>query len=236
MVSEIVILAGTAATLGFVHTVLGPDHYVPFIALARSRKWSGLKTFLITLLCGVAHILSSVIIGFIGIAMGIGLFRLELVESFRGELAAWFLLIFGITYFIWGVHRAVRNRSHEHEHDHKDGTTHVHPHPHSGCHTHVHTSDQGRVTPWALFIIFLFGPCEVLIPLLMYPAAQGHIINVVIVVLVYGFVTIATMLGIVMVSFHSLTKVRLRSYEPFSHPIAGLVIFICGVGMAFLGL
>jgi nickel/cobalt exporter len=31
MNSEILILAGTAATLGFVHTLIGPDHYFPFI-------------------------------------------------------------------------------------------------------------------------------------------------------------------------------------------------------------
>lgn len=28
---DIILLAGTAATVGIVHTALGPDHYLPFI-------------------------------------------------------------------------------------------------------------------------------------------------------------------------------------------------------------
>jgi len=33
MSGEIAILAGTAATIGFTHTILGPDHYLPFCCL-----------------------------------------------------------------------------------------------------------------------------------------------------------------------------------------------------------
>ncbi len=58
MLNETAILAGTAASIGFFHTILGPDHYLPFIVLAKSRQWSSLKTAIITLLCGIGHILS----------------------------------------------------------------------------------------------------------------------------------------------------------------------------------
>ncbi|HNW44994.1 MAG TPA: hypothetical protein PKI19_10850 [Elusimicrobiales bacterium] len=44
----------TAASLGFIHTVLGPDHYVPFVALAKARSWTPLRTAVITLLAGFA--------------------------------------------------------------------------------------------------------------------------------------------------------------------------------------
>ena len=36
MNSGIIILCGTAAALGFVHTLLGPDHYLPFIVMNRA--------------------------------------------------------------------------------------------------------------------------------------------------------------------------------------------------------
>ena len=62
MPDEIILLAGTAATLGFIHTILGPDHYLPFIVLAKARKWSTIKTLVITFFCGFGHILSSVIL------------------------------------------------------------------------------------------------------------------------------------------------------------------------------
>ena len=109
MSNELILLAGTAATLGFIHTVIGPDHYLPFIVLSKARKWSTFKTVLITFLCGIGHIISSVLLGFVGIAIGAAVFKLEAIESHRGDIAAWLLLVFGFTYFIWGLHRAYRN-------------------------------------------------------------------------------------------------------------------------------
>ena len=67
---ELALLLGTAVTIGFVHTVLGPDHYLPFIVMAKSGRWSAAKTAVVTALCGVGHIASSVALGLIGIALG----------------------------------------------------------------------------------------------------------------------------------------------------------------------
>ena len=130
MTREIIILIGTALSLGFFHTLFGPDHYLPFIAISKARRWSMLKTGFVTLLCGVGHVLSSVVLGFIGIALGVAVFKLESIESFRGEFAAWLLLIFGFTYFIWGLHRAIRSRPHAHLHHHHDDEKHEHLHVH----------------------------------------------------------------------------------------------------------
>jgi hypothetical protein len=44
MASEMNALIITADTLGFFHTLLGPNHYLPFVMIAWARKWSGLKT------------------------------------------------------------------------------------------------------------------------------------------------------------------------------------------------
>ena len=236
MPSEIVILAGAAVTIGFVHTVLGPDHYLPFIVLSKARQWSSLKTVVITLLCGIGHVLSSIVLGFIGLALGIAVFKLEVIESFRGEIAAWLLIAFGFTYFIWGIHRVIRNRPHDHLHLHEDGKTYSHPHKHVADHTHIHTSKSGSLTPWILFTIFIFGPCEPLIPLIMYPAAKGNMMNVAIVAFAFGITTIATMLSIVLASSYGLAKVPLGKLGKYSHALAGLVIFLSGGAIKFLGL
>ena len=82
-------IAGTAAGIGFVHTLLGPDHYLPFIVIARARRWRLSKTLLVSALCGLGHVLSSVILGLVGIGLGVALFRLESIESFREGLASW---------------------------------------------------------------------------------------------------------------------------------------------------
>lgn len=236
MLSEIAILAGTAATIGFVHTILGPDHYLPFIVLSKARQWSGVQTVMITFLCGVGHVLSSVVLGFIGIALGIAVFRLEVLESFRGELAAWLLIAFGFAYFIWGLRRVIRHRTHEHFHVHESGKPHLHLHKHLGDHSHPHGSELGSLTPWVLFTIFVFGPCEPLIPLVMYPAARNNMMSVVMVVSIFGLTTIATMLSIVLASLYGLSRLPLRQLEKYSHALAGLAIFLSGGAIKFLGL
>jgi len=38
MSNELLILTGTAASIGFLHTVFGPDHYVPFVVMARANR------------------------------------------------------------------------------------------------------------------------------------------------------------------------------------------------------
>lgn len=236
MSNEVIILAGTAATIGFLHTVLGPDHYLPFIVLSKARQWSNPKTLVITFLCGIGHVLSSIILGFIGIVLGIAIFKLEAIESFRGDIAAWLLLAFGFTYFIWGLHRAIRKRSHDHVHVHEGGETHIHPHNHLANHSHPHDMKVASLTPWVLFTIFVFGPCEPLIPLIMYPAATNNMFSVVIVASVFGFVTIGTMLSIVLISSYGLSKLPLRRLERYSHAFAGLAIFLSGGAIKFLGL
>ena len=236
MSSEIAILVGTAATIGFVHTILGPDHYLPFIVLAKARGWSGVKTAMITLLCGIGHVLSSVVLGFIGIALGITLFKLEAIESFRGELAAWFLIAFGFTYFVWGIHRVIRNRPHEHFHVHESAEPHLHSHKHLRDHSHPHNSELGSLTPWILFTIFVFGPCEPLIPLVMYPAAKHDMISVAMVASIFGLTTIVTMLSVVLASFYGLSRIPLSRLGKYSHALAGLTIFLSGGAIKFLGL
>lgn len=233
---DLALLLGTAVTIGFVHTVLGPDHYLPFIVMAKSGRWSAAKTAVVTALCGVGHIASSVALGLIGIALGLAVKRLEGFESVRGEIAAWLLIAFGFTYFVWGLHRAVRGRPHHHMHIHS-GEPHSHDHSHEGEHAHVHPNPaRPNMTPWILFTIFVFGPCEPLIPILMYPAARSSLASVALVAGVFGAATILTMLGIVLASYYGLAKLPTTRLERYSHALAGLAIFLCGGAIKWLGL
>lgn len=229
-------LAGTAAFIGLTHTLLGPDHYVPFVAMSRAGRWSPARTLVITILCGVGHVLSSVVLGFVGIAIGAAVQKLEWIESFRGNIAGWLLLGFGLAYLAWGVRRAIQNRPHSHAHVHPDGTLHTHEHVHADEHAHVHADPAAtRMTPWILFTIFVFGPCEPLIPLIMYPAAKHSVFGVVLVTIVFGLVTIVTMTAVVMAMSSSLTRINTHKLERYSHAAAGFAIAACGAAVT-LGL
>lgn len=233
---ELTILYVTAASIGFFHTLFGPDHYLPFIVMGKARKWSFAKTSLITLLCGIGHIFSSVILGFIGIIFGIAVMRLEAFEAFRGNLAAWALIGFGFAYFVWGVRRAIKNRPHRHMHVHEEESRHFHEHVHTAEHAHVHKEGKANITPWILFTIFVLGPCEPLIPILMYPAAKNSVIGLLTVTAIFGSVTIATMLTVVVVASLGIKLVPLARLERYSHALAGATICLSGLAIQFLGL
>jgi nickel/cobalt transporter (NicO) family protein len=87
-----------------------------------------------------------------------------------------------------------------------------------------------------LFTIFIFGPCEPLIPLLMYPAAQNSKIDLIMVTCVFGAVTISTMLAAVLISKAGIDLIPLAKVQRYSHAIAGASIFLCGLAIVFLGL
>jgi sulfite exporter TauE/SafE len=237
MTPEITMLAASAAAIAFVHTLLGPDHYLPFVAMSKARGWSTGKALRITLACGVGHLAGSVLLGMAGIALGVQLSSVTWLEGFRGNLAAWMLVGFGLAYTVWGLRQAQLNRPHSHWHQH-DGLVHVHEHTHHKAHAHVHDAKGGAksLTPWVIFIIFVLGPCEPLIPLLMYPAARESMAGVVVVTVVFGLVTVITMVLAVSIALLGLKTVKLNRMAPYGHAVAGSTILACGLGMALLGL
>lgn len=239
MPDELSVLIIAAATIGLFHTLIGPDHYLPFIVMSKSGKWSLRKTTLVTLFCGLGHVLSSVILGMIGVAFGVAISKLESVESFRGNIAAWAMIVFGLLYFIWGLRQAYRNQSHQHFHAHNNDITHRHTHSHAEHAEHLHVHKEAKnetITPWVLFAIFVFGPCEPLIPLLMYPAANLDIWSLIIVTGTFGLVTISTMLSIVLLSVYGISFLPMSRIERYTHAIAGATILISGLSIQLLGL
>ena len=239
MGSELGILAATAATIGFVHTVTGPDHYLPFIVIGKARNWSLGRTLGVTTLCGIGHVLGSVVLGLIGIGLGVAVGQLNIIEGLRGDIAAWLLISFGLIYAVWGLRKAMRDKPHTHVHQHSDGSAHTHHHSHHHEHSHVHDEGSGssrNLTPWALFIIFVLGPCEPLIPILMYPAATNSFWGLFLVAGIFGVVTIATMLLMVILAQKGIRLIPMQRIERYTHAIAGVAILGSGLAIRFLGL
>ena len=153
------------------------------LRMSRTKKWSVGKTVSITAICGLGHVLGSVVIGSIGLMLGTMLMQIEALEAFRGEAAAWLLIGFGLAYLTWGIVTAVRDIPHTHLHSHVDGTVHSHLHKHDLEHRHVHQArrrcGKERATAkfdYALVVIldFCVWALRSLIPLLMYPAAEAN--------------------------------------------------------------
>ena len=234
MNNEITLLAITAASIGFFHTLFGPDHYLPFIMMSKARNWKMRKTMLITFLCGLGHVGSSIVLGIIGISIGIAISKIEMFESFRGNMAAWAFIVFGFVYLVWGIRQAIRNKPHTHLHLHEDGSKHEHIHSHKEEHSHIH--GKKNITPWVLFTIFVLGPCEPLIPILMYPSAKNSISGLILITSIFAIVTIATMMSVVYIASLGYKFVSMKKMEKYSHAIAGFIIMFSGLGIQFMGL
>ena len=231
--NELSLLYISAASLGFVHTLLGPDHYLPFIVLSKARRWSSNKTMWITFFSGIGHVGSSVIIGLIGIALGISLNKIEYFESFRGELVGWMLFAFGFFYTIYGIYKYLKHSHHFHL------PAFLLPKKIRDFHhlpTEEQKQDNTKLTPWILFLIFVFGPCEVLIPMLMFPAYKNSSMGIFMVALIFGIATISTMMLTVYLGHKGTSLIKFKKHEKYLHLVAGILILLCAVGILFMGL
>jgi hypothetical protein len=62
MKTDFSLLFGIAGSTSFIRTVLGPDHYLPFVAMARSGNWSRRKRLWGAVPCVAGHVTGSVAI------------------------------------------------------------------------------------------------------------------------------------------------------------------------------
>ncbi len=239
MSPEILSLSLAAAWTGFVHCLCGPDHYVPFVAMSRVGSWSLRKTLIITFLCGIGHVLGSALLGFVGIALGLIVFQLNQAEAIRGDIAAWMLFGFGVAYTIGGMVHALRRDQRTNKEETNalgvpsvestqsaDGGASSEP---SSPLTAAKTSSP--MTPWILFVVFLFGPCEPLIPYLMVPAAKANMWGVAWITFLFSVTTLATMTTLVALIYRGSLVFRFHSLQRWGHAVAGLVVMACGGAM-----
>ena len=210
------LLLGATASLAIVHALLGVDHSLPFVALGRARGWTLARTLLVTAVCGAGHVASSVAIGVLGVALGIATDALLWLESARGELAAALLIGFGLAYAAWAVWSRLRGRD--------------------GAHLHAGADGAARATPWALFIVFVLGPCEPLIPLMVVPGIAGDWLTVAAVVGVFGLLTVAVMLLAVAVACSGVGLLAGNRLARHADLAAGLVVAASGAAVLWLGL
>lgn len=242
------VLLGTAASLAIVHTLIGIDHSLPLAALGRARGWALGRTLLVTGVCGAGHVASSIVIGAAGVGLGVATDSLLRIESARGELAATLLLVFGVAYTAWalwprrrgpGADSAPTERPAGTDDGHEAAAA---PASRAGAGPDAGSGRPGDirgVTAWALFVVFVLGPCEPLIPLMVVPGLAGDWLGVAAVAAVFGLLTIGIMLAAVAAAWHGigwLDRSTLHRGDRLAHAGAGLVVAACGAAVLWLGL
>ena len=218
--SGLSVLALTAATVGALHSV-APDHWVPFAALARARRWPLAHTARITILCGLGHVTVSAILGVV--ALITGLKAVHAIGIRLEEHATLLLMAFGIVYMTWGLRRSFR----------RDPLAVMHHRHHR--HAPGHNDHDHGLTEWSLFTLFSFDPCVAVIPMIVAASAGGWA-AVGGVVLVYEAATIAAMIALVGVAVAGVRTMRFAFLDRYGDALAGGLILTTGGVLAVLGL
>lgn len=221
------LLVPAAIAVGSLHA-LAPDHWVPFAALGRARRWSARRLVVTTALCGLGHVTVSVALG--ALALFFGFEVLVLLGRRMESVASALLIAFGLAYAVLGLRRALGRRLAD-VHDH-GGMAHQHPHSHGVLHRH--DTRGASMTAWTLFVLFCADPCVAVIPILFAAAPLG-VLRTAAIVGSYELATIATMVGLVLAAGAATSRIGGRWLNLYGDAAAGGVIAAAGVAATVLG-
>ena len=202
-----------AVSVGVLHS-LAPDHWLPFVALAKASGWPMRRLAVVTTLAGLAHVATSLLLGSVGLWAGVAIQHLQGMEAWRGNIGIWLLIGFGVAYALWGFKHA------------------QHHHPHISVEEAVRVYAVKRM--WTLFAILVFGPCEPLVPL-MFVAAQHGLGAVGAISGAFSAVTIAMVVGQSCLGYAGVRLVQAPWVERYAHAIAGLVIVLTALFVLLAG-
>ncbi len=101
---------------------------------------------------------------------------------------------------------------------------------------HVHSHSRKELTVWTLFIVFVLGPCEPLIPLVMYEAIAFDWAGIAWVTFLFCVATLAVMMAFVFLASRGLVHFRVKVLERYVHAIAGYLIAGSGLAIILFGI
>lgn len=223
MASTGVLLFLSSCATAIIHALI-PDHWLPFVLMARTENWSQRRTVLLVALAGLIHVMVSfaVAAGVILLAGSPARHLAERVGASLELLAGLLLVLFGLVYGISAHFREAR------AHAHGGGGTNAPP---DHIHAHGHLLERwfhGAITPGALVAIIGVSPCVLLQPILFGAAGQGALVMI---AAASGFAicTLATMIAVTMAAGHGMNHLDLPFFTRFGDLLSGLLI--AGIGV-----
>jgi len=189
-----------------------PNHWIPFVALSKSEKWTNRTTLNITALAGLSHTLSTIIIG---ILVGFLGYKLSSSYSFIvGVVAPILLIVIGIIYLILSL----RANHHHHSHD-------------------LNISKGNKKTKNAiistLIISMFFSPCME-IEAYYFVASKNGWTGIISVSIIYTFVTVAGMLLFVWLGMKGVQRIKSDFLEHHEKTISGILLITLGITAFFI--
>ncbi|MCB2410981.1 hypothetical protein [Hymenobacter lucidus] len=194
-----------ALLLSLLHAAI-PNHWAPVLAVARAERWPLRRAVGVTLVAGLAHVLSTVLLG-----LGLGLlgWRLSAAFSqFAGVAAPALLVVIGLLYAFSGA-----------------GHTHPDPEP-------VPVRPRGRVVLGLAATMFL-APCLEIQTFFLTAGTRGPL-ALALVMGTYLVVSVGAMSTLVAVAHTGLRRLNLTGLARHERRFTGAVLVLVGVAGFFV--
>ncbi len=187
-------------TLSLLHALI-PSHWLPFVSIGKAERWGMRQTLTVTALAGLAHTLSTTLLGVL-----VSLAGWQLSGSYRqlSERAVPLLLA------ALGLWYLMQHLRHRHGHDHLDVKT------------------DGRSRSFGMLLLSLvtamfLSPCLEIEAYFLSAGAKGWAV-VMLVALIYNVVTLSGMLLMVLIASRGLQQMDAHWFEHRENLITGLAL------------
>ncbi len=191
-----------ALVLSILHGII-PNHWLPVLAISKKEKWNLSETTRVTLIAGLAHAASTVLIGVLLALIGAKL--AVIVESFTAFVAPALLVALGIFYIY-------QHSRHHH--------FHMHGHPEQA------TNKKRLIL--SLASAMFFSPCFEIEAYFLVAGAEGLWL-VALLAALYTVVTVSGMIVWVRLAHSGLLKMNWHSLEHNAGIITGVTLMLSGI-------
>jgi nickel/cobalt transporter (NicO) family protein len=220
-------LFAAAAGVGFGHAVL-PDHWVPLAVLGRARRYPLAKIARLSGLAGVAHVLLSIVLGAVLIAVGLE-FR-STVSHAQDTIIGSLLIATGVGFGVLQATGHGHHHDHDHPHEggHSDGHGHAHPHGHGDGNA---DPDAGRGIRRVAAVMVPFGaaasPDLTILPVFLAATTAGAATAIGSVV-IFGAVTIVTIVGLTLGAAKGGYQIKGDWLDRWGNAVTAVVLVLIG--------
>ena len=193
--------------ISLLHAII-PNHWLPVLAIGRKEGWSLAETTSITFIAGMAHVLSTIIIGLL-LAM-IGSELTEHIEDFTKIIGPSILILIGL-YFV--------RQHYTHHHFHLEKKQ-------------IEKKSKSSIIV-ALAIAMFLSPCMEIEAYFLLAGSKGWYFLALIASL-YTIITITGMLIWIRIAYKGLLKLNWHKWEHNAGIITGMVLIVTGIISYFI--
>ena len=234
--TSLIVLLLAGASVAIFHAIL-PDHWMPIAVVARAQRWSMGRTARVAIWTGLGHVLGSIALGVVVIALG---YRLKGILRLEGPIVGIVLVLTGLGLFLWSLrhpghshphphqadddhaHEPAHDPNHAHNPDDRHDHDHHHPHPHD-----QHGSSRSRGA-WLIPAGIAASPDPTILPVFL-AAIAVNIRTSIEVLVVYSLVTIIAMVGLSLAAVWGGYQVKWEWLEHHANQVTAAILVALGV-------